>query len=232
MTNKASHRSAFAADPKFIERLAKQGIVVQGEARSKPSTLEGALLTSDAVTTDGSKLKENPAISRMRKVREANMMSQNDRASYDPVTNALTVCFPGALLLGLNTMLRLHHAQSTALKATWVKRVQAIRLENPLVYRAWVDSVTYPVIVEEIYISPEANLLDHESVTAACKHILDAFVVNGFIPDDNGKVISQPLPYTERGSASGLVLRFRPSPRPWGYIDDSSILLARSALGA
>lgn len=228
MDNKANHRLAFTADAKFLERLAKQGIAVGSSPIPAPSpaNIKRGEQPPDAPP------KESRAKARMRKVREANMESRQDRLIYDNATNSLSVYLPGALLLGLNVMLRVHDASSTSLKATWLTRIEALRLEWPSQYSAWLKNVTYPLVVEEVYISPESRLLDHESVTAACKPILDAFVANGFLPDDNGRVISQPLPFTERGTDSGLLIRFRPSPRPWGYIDDWTIEQARSNMKA
>lgn len=225
MVSKSNHRTAFGSDPKFLARLAKQGISVGwddapvGEA---PFPSAGSV---PKVATPAR--KESGATSRMRKVRDANMDGRRDRLSYDAVTNSLTAFFPGALLLGLNVMLRLHNAKSTALKTTWLKRVQALKWESKAAYQLWVANAQYPVLVEEIYISRESTLLDHESVAAACKPLIDAFVVNGFLPDDNGRFVAQPLAYTERGEVYGVFIRFKPAPRPWGFIDDGSIEKAR-----
>ncbi|WP_078465871.1 hypothetical protein [Pseudomonas brenneri] len=166
----------------------------------------------------------------MRKVRDANMDGRNDRFEFDTLTKSLCAFFPGALLLGLNVMLRVHDAKSTSLKATWVKRIEAMKLEGMPVFKEWLARAEYPVIVEEIYITPEVRLLDHESVAAACKPILDAFVVNGFLPDDNGHFIAHPLAFTERGQNPGLLIRFKPTPKPWGLIDDDTMLRARTSM--
>lgn len=222
MPSKTSHRSAFASDPKFLERLAKQGV--------SPNVLTAASPPLGGSTQPSARKSESKATTRMRKVREANMDGRNDRFEFDPVTKSLSVFFPGALLLGLNLMLRVHDAKSTSLKVTWVKRIEAMKVEGMPIFKDWLAHAEYPVIVEEIYITPEVRLLDHESVAAACKPILDAFVVNGFLPDDNGQFIAHPLAFTERGQHHGLLIRFKPTPKPWGLIDDDTMLRARTSM--
>ncbi|WP_429380392.1 hypothetical protein [Pseudomonas laurylsulfatiphila] len=167
------------------------------------------------------------ATKRLQKVREANKESRQDCLVYDPLTNTLCVLFPGAMLLSLNIMLRLHDAQGTGLKKTWQKRIEALMYEHKAIYERWRNAATYPVVIEEIYITAESSLLDHEAVSAGCKPIIDAFVKNGFLPDDSPAYVAHPIPYTERGSSAGLLIRFRPSPRPWGLIQDEAISHAR-----
>lgn len=222
MPSKTNHRSAFASDPKFLERLAKQGLT--------PNTQTAATPRSEINAQPSGRTGESKATTRMRKVRDANMDGRNDRLEFDTLTKSLCAFFPGALLLGLNVMLRVHDAKSTSLKATWVKRIEAMKLEGMPVFKEWLARAEYPVIVEEIYITPEVRLLDHESVAAACKPILDAFVVNGFLPDDNGHFIAHPLAFTERGQNPGLLIRFKPTPKPWGLIDDDTMLRARTSM--
>lgn len=225
MVSKSNHRTAFGSDAKFLARLAKQGISVGGDA---PANVEAPFPPGTTVLEAATSVrKESRATSRMRKVREANMDGRRDRLSYDAVTNSLTAFFPGAMLLGLNVMLRVHNAKSTSLKATWLKRVEALRWESSAAFQNWLANAQYPVLVEEVYISGESTLLDHESVAAACKPVIDAFVVAGFLPDDNGRFVAQPLAYTERGDVCGVFIRFKPTPRPWGFIDDGSIEQAR-----
>jgi hypothetical protein len=132
------------------------------------------------------------------------------------------------MLLSLNIMLRMHDAKGTGLKRTWQKRVEALMLENRQVFEQWRLSATYPIVIEEVYITGESCLLDNEAVCAACKPIIDAFVSYGFIPDDSPKYVAHPIPFTERGRFPGLLIRFRPSPRAWGLIDDKTILHARA----
>lgn len=222
MPSKTNHRSAFASDLKFLERLANQG--------ASTNTQPAATLWPKVSTQPTVRKPESKASARLRRVREANMNGRNDRIEFDPLTKSLCVYFPGALLLGLNVMLRVHDAKSTSLKATWVKRIEAIKLEGMPVFKEWLARAEYPVIVEEVYITPEGRLLDHESVAAACKPILDAFVVNGFLPDDNGHFIAHPLAFTERGQNPGLLIRFKPTSKPWGLIDDDTMLRARSSM--
>lgn len=222
MRAKTSHRSAFASDKKFLERLAKQGV----SPGAKPATSPTPAATDQLVA----RKPESKATVRMRKVREVNMDGRNDRFEFDPVTQSLCVFFPGALLLGLNFMLRVHDAKSTSLKITWAKRIDAMKLQGMPVFKKWQAHAKYPLIVEEVYITPEARLLDHESVAAACKPILDAFVASGFLPDDDGRFIAHPVAFTERGQTNGLVIRFKPTSKPWGLIDDDTMLKARSAM--
>lgn len=208
---KANHRAAFANDPRFMARLAKQGC--------SPSSEQAA----------GEKQRSSSK-ARLDKVRLKNMDSRLDVLEIDPASGVLTATFPGALLLGLNVMLRTHDAQGTSLKTTWKKRVEALRYEHPGVFRDWLKVVRYPLIVEEVYVTPESTLLDVEAVGAGCKPIVDAFVTAGFLPDDSLRYIAQPLAYTERGKQGGLILRFKPSPSPWGLISDSTVELARGRL--
>ncbi|QHF00625.1 hypothetical protein LCG56_28060 (plasmid) [Pseudomonas cannabina pv. alisalensis] len=222
MPSKISHRSAFASDPKFLERLAKQGV--------SPNVQTASSRQPEGSTQPSSRKPESKASTRMRKVREANMDGRNDRIEFEPMTKSLCAFFPGALLLGLNVMLRVHDAKSTALKVTWVKRIEAMKLEGMPVFKEWLAHAEYPVVVEEIYITPEGSLLDHESVAAACKPVLDAFVVNGFLPDDNGQFIAHPIAFTERGQNHGLLIRFKPTSKPWGLIDDDTMHRARTSM--
>ena len=83
------------------------------------------------------------------------------------------------------------------------------------------------MVVEEVYATGENNCLDVESVTAACKPIIDALVRMRFIPDDSPVYIAQPIAYTFRQKNNGLVLVLRPAPKPWGEISDSTIDRAR-----
>jgi len=208
---KSNHRAAFATDPAFLARLAKQG---------------------NSLNTDAGRAEKPRSSSKNRldKVRLNNMDSRLDELELDSASGVMTATFHGALLLSLNVMIRTHDAQGTALKSTWRKRVEALRFEHPLVYKEWLKVVRYPLIVEEVYITPESNLLDVEAVGAGCKPIIDAFVKAGFLMDDSTRYIAQPLPYTERGKRGGLILRFKPSPAPWGLIDDSTMDLARGRL--
>lgn len=217
MAPRHNHRNAFGNDPRFLERLAKQGLSLGGgpEAGSTPA---------ERVTP---KAPSN-ATKRLQKVREANKVSREDCLLYDPETKSLCALFPGAMLLSLNIMLRLHDAQSTGLKKTWEKRIQGMMYEHKAAYDQWRAAAAYPVVIEEIYISAETSLLDHESVSAACKPVIDAFVKNGFLPDDSPAYVAHPIPYTERGSSAGLLIRFRPSPRSWGLIQDETITHART----
>lgn len=217
MAPRHNHRNAFRNDPRFLERLAKQGISLGGdpEAGSTPA---------ESVTP---KAPSN-ATKRLQKVQEANKESRQDCLAFNPETNSLSALFPGAMLLSLNIMLRLHDAQGTGLKKTWQKRIEALMYEHKAVYDQWREAATYPLVIEEIYITAESNLLDHEAVSAGCKPIIDAFVLHGFLPDDSPAYVAHPIPYTERGSSAGLLIRFRPSPRPWGLIHDETISHART----
>lgn len=208
---KSNHRAAFASDQAFQTRLAKQGVVLNID------------------TVDG-KPARSGAKARLEKVRTNNMDGRNDGLELDSSNGVMTATFPGALLLSLNVMLRTHDAQKTALKHTWRKRVEALRLENPHTFREWLGLVRYPLIIEQVYITPETSLLDVEAVSAGCKPVIDAFVIAGFLADDSKQYVAQPLAYTERGAGGGLVLRFKPSPSPWGLIEDATMTLARDRL--
>ncbi|HHH9441235.1 TPA: hypothetical protein ACP32N_003172 [Pseudomonas aeruginosa] len=217
---KSNHRAAFAQDPRFQERIARQ-------LQAGPGT--PAPQSEKAVDEPSlSKRKPSKATERLTRVQHANQDGRKDSIKLDTLNRVLTVTFPGAKLLSLNNMLRVHDAKATALKATWFKRIEALMYMNQALYAAWRQAMVFPLLVEEIYITGESRLLDHESVSAACKPVIDAFVANGFLPDDDPKHIAQPLPYTERGETSGLIICFRPTDRPWGLISDNTIRAARS----
>ena len=216
---RSNHRAAFAQDPKFQERIARQ---LQGaHSPSLPSK-------DVADQPPATERKPSKAAERLKRVQHANQDGRLDSLMLDRDSRVLTVSFPGAKLLSLNTMLRLHDAKATSLKATWFKRIEALMYENREIYDEWRQTAVYPLLVEEIYITGEARLLDHESVSAACKPVIDAFVSNGFLPDDDQKHIAQPLPYTERGETPGLVISFRPTEHPWGLISEETIRASRS----
>lgn len=224
MAAKHNHRAAFGNDPRFLERLAKQGISIESEpkaaqTREKPTGVLAETLPAKKVSS---------ASKRLSKVKEANKQGRGDRLIYDAESNSLAAVFPGAMLLGLNMMLRMHDAESTGLKKTWMKRIEALMYEGKRSFDQWRAAAVYPVIIDEVYLTAESGLLDSESVCASCKPIIDAFVRNGFLPDDSPTYVSHPIPYTEKAAFSGLIIRFRPSPRPWGMIADETIQLARA----
>ena len=125
MPAKSNHRAAFISDPQFIARLAKQGLGPTGEPLtngSLPSVAAGLPVQADKPPSKAS--------SRLNKVRTANMDGRLDSLAFDPVTGSLYIALLGAILLGMNVMLSLHHAKGTALKATWRKRIEALGLEQ------------------------------------------------------------------------------------------------------
>lgn len=224
MAPRHNHRNAFANDPRFLDRLAKQGHTV-GAA---PAAVLDEKSHPVGSQVEVARTKKSASSNRLDRVRVANQESRHDRLLYDQSSNALTAIFPGAMLLSLNIMLRMHDAQGTGLKKTWQKRIEALMLENRHVFDQWRFSATYPIVIEEVYITGESRLLDNEAVCAACKPIIDAFVSYGFIPDDSPKYVAHPIPFTERGQFPGLLIRFRPSPRAWGLIEDNTISQART----
>ena len=210
-----NHRAAFATDPAFLARIAVSD--------------KGSRPVPQAVTEKAPRKEPSKAVLRARKVQEANKDGRHDEVRCDTSSGALTFIFSGAMLLSLNVSLRMHDAKASALKETWKQRVRAVVLEHRDLIRAWQQNNRFPLIVEEVYITAETALLDTEAVAAACKPIIDALVFNQVVPDDNPKFISQPLPYTERGPSPALLISLKPSPKPWGYIDDASVELARHA---
>lgn len=219
---KANHRSAFASDPKFMERIANQLKLDSGQPPHQPEA---------TAQPSAPEKKPSKATLRLKKVQHANMDGRLDSMAFDAASGVLTVCFPGAKLVSLNIMLRVHDAKATSLKTTWFKRVECLRYLQKDVFEEWGRSARFPLVVEEVYITGEANLLDNESVAAACKPVIDAFVYNGFLPDDSPAYVAHPLPYTSRGTAPGLVICFRPTVRAWGLIEDSTIQVATSLPG-
>ncbi len=204
------HRGAFLNDPAFMSRIKGQLDVASPPLPAKKTP--------------------SRAVQRAAVVRERNKDGRRDSVSFNPTAGALVLSFPGAALLAMNLMIRMHDAKASGLKATWHERVRALALENRTTIEQWKNQVTFPLLVEEIYITSESALLDNESVAASCKPVIDAVVRNGVIPDDSSKFLSQPLPYTERGKESVLVLCFRPSPKPWGMIQDETVVFSRSVL--
>lgn len=204
------HRNAFLNDPAFLNRI--KGQLDMG---SPPPP---------------AKKPASRAVQRAAIVRKRNKDGRRDTVVYDTTAGSLVMSFPGAALLAMNLMMRMHDAKASGLKATWHERVRALVLENRATIDQWKNQVTFPLLVEEVYITSETALLDNESVAASCKPVIDAVVRNGVIPDDSSRFLSQPLPYTERGKESVLVLCFRPSPKPWGLIQDETVEFSRSVL--
>ena len=221
-------RWAIASDPQLLARIAEQ------ESR-KGAKSGGARCSLPQLESSGNapvKKEPSAATKRATKVALANQDSRLDSLHFDPLSNTLTIIFVGAELLSLNTTLRLHDAKLTRLKATWVKRMEALMLTNLTTYDLWKQSQAsaFPLIVEEVYATRENNCLDVESVTAAFKPIIDALVRVGFLPDDKPEYIAQPIAYTYRQPNNGLVLVFRPAPKPWGEISDSTMERAKAML--
>lgn len=222
-------RWAIASDPKLLARIAAQEVKRGGGGgvpldSSKPNP--GIEIAAQALAETK---KPSAATKRVVKVAVNNQDSRMDSLHYDEGANTLTIVLAGAELLSLNTALRLHHAKQSQLKTTWLKRIEALMLLNIGVYDHWKvrQPSAFPLIVEEVYATGAGGCLDVESVTAACKPIIDALVRTRFIPDDSPEFIAQPIAYTYRQQPSGLVLVLRPAPKPWGMISDSTMEVAR-----
>jgi hypothetical protein len=211
------HRGAFAADPAFQARIAKS-----------KSTIELAMPTD--CSEPSPEKKKSRAVLRAEAVRERNKDGRSDFVVYSLEKAAITFVFPGAVLLALNLSLRMHDAKASGMKDTWYERVRAVVMENRTRIKQWQDAAIYPLIAEEVYVTGETALLGTESVTASCKPILDALVRNGVIPDDSIKFIFQPIPYTERGPSPTLAISFRPSPKPWGHIEDETVQVCANGM--
>lgn len=210
-----NHRAAFANDPRFMARVAAQ--------LGEPKQVSRQKLPGKTVEEPSATPKKSAATRRAEKVAEINKESRFDSLHFDPDSGVLTAVLSGAALLGLNPMLRMHDAKASKLKATWRKRIEALRYENPQVYDSWRKAARFPLIVEEVYITAESSCLDSEAVCAGCKPIIDAFVREGFLPDDDLTHIAHPIPYTRRGRNPGIVICFRPSPTPWGLVNSATI---------
>lgn len=213
---KANHRSAYAADAAFMKRLEAQ------QSRRETINPNGQAGAAPAPP------QRSKANERVQKVKQRNMESRFDSVVFDERTGSLTVTFTGATLLGLNMMLRMHDAQATGLKATWKKRVEALTYENKDLQNLWLKAASFPLIVEEVYVTAERITLDSESVCAACKPIIDSFVRCGWIPDDNTRYLAHPIPYTFRGANPGVVITFRPAPELFGLICISTMAAAHA----
>lgn len=222
------NRWAIASDPKLLARIAAQeqrkGISAPGNGAA-PSPKLGIEGEGQAQPVQK---QPSAATKRAKKVALNNQDSRRDSLSYDPAANILTIVLAGAELLSLNTSLRMHHAKQSQLKTTWLKRIEALMLLNVGTYDQWKlnQPRAFPLVVEEVY-ATRNPCLDVESVTAACKPIIDALVRTRFIPDDKPEFIAQPIAYTYRQEASGLVLVLRPAPKPWGEISDATMDIAR-----
>lgn len=218
-------RWAIASDPKVLARIAEQ--------EAKKGGQEAKIVMQPAAAQEkgwGSKKEPSAATTRAKKVALNNQDSRKDSLHYDVESNTLTIVLAGAQLLSYNITLRMHDAKLTQLKGTWQKRIEALMLTNIATYDLWKlnQAQGFPLIVEEVYATGENSCLDVESVTAACKPIIDALVRCRFIPDDKPAYIAQPVAYTYRQPNNGLVLVMRPSPKPWGLISDSTMDRARS----
>lgn len=220
-------RWPIASDPKLLARIAEQ-------ERKRKTGAQGESPTSLLPPKQGVGLPEergkkssSDATKRAKKVALNNQDSRLDSMHYDEAANSLTIVLVGAELLSHNLSLRMHNAKTTQLKATWLKRIEALMLTNMKIYDLWKQRATYPLVVEEVYATGENVCLDTESVTAACKPIIDALVRVRFIPDDKPEFIAQPIAYTYRQINKGLVLVLRPAPKPWGEISDATMDCAR-----
>lgn len=218
---KPNHRAAFANDPRLMARIAAQQ-AKGGINSSQPDAAPAAIEDTPATKSPSAATK------RADRVREQNMESRYDTASFCQATGALTVVLAGAALLSLNVSLRLFDAKATKLKKTWKERIRALLYENQDVFRQWHANAKYPVIVEEVYITGESQCLDSESVAASCKPVIDAFVVAGILPDDNPAHVVHPIPFTKRGSNPGVVIRLYPAPSEHGLITQAAMEAAHS----
>jgi len=225
-----SKRWAIACDPKLLERIARQeqakgekGVLLEQRASAKSGKRDAASAAGNSAVRQG----PSQAVKRAKKVAENNQDSRKDSMSYCAKSGTLTIVFAGAQLLSLNTSLRMHDAMSTQLKSTWLKRIEALTLTHPLVFKEWRDGATFPLIVEEVYATGEGSCLDVESVTAACKPIIDSLVRIGYVPDDSPQFIAQPIGYTYKQKPHGVVICFRPAPRPWGAVSDATMAVAK-----
>lgn len=228
-------RWAIASDPALLARIEKQeqSRAARGLQKEQvpPQAGEGRVRPQNGDSGAGSDRKPSQARLRSQKVALNNQDSRADFASYCAATNSLMMVFPRAMILGLNTSLRMHDAHQTKLKTTWFKRVEAMRYLWASEVQQWIESATYPVIIEEIYATSENICLDVEGFTSGCKPIVDALVHNGILPDDSPKYVAQPLGYTFRQKNRGVVIRLVPTTKAWGRIDDSSIDAAKAIPG-
>lgn len=223
-------RWAIASDPKLLARIAEQE-----ERNGAKRGLSAGPSVPASGYEGGSQVQAvqprqpSAATQRAKRVALNNQDSRRDTLSYDPESNTLILVLAGAQLLSQNVLLRMHDAKATQLKTTWRKRIEALMMLNLETYDLWKQNQarSFPFIVEEVYATAESSCLDVESVAAACKPIIDALVRTKFIPDDRSEYIAQPIAYTYRQPNAGLVLVFRPAPKPWGFIHDGTMELAR-----
>lgn len=218
-----SRRWAIASDLKLLARIARQ----EAEKNAKLGMTQ---VHKPEVPIAEAKKGPSAATLRAKRVATNNQDSRLDSMVYCPVTGTLTISFPGAMLLSLNTSLRMHDSKATAVKGTWCKRVEALLFTDRATFTSWKEGARFPVVIEEVYATGENRCLDSEAVTAACKPIIDALVQHGFLPDDSPAFVAQPVGYTYRQKPSGLVIRFRPAPKPWGLITDEAMQAAESLL--
>ncbi len=223
-------RWAIASDPQLLARIAEQERTKGERGRTGANVAIPKLGTEVVGQPLAEKKKPSAASKRAQKVALNNQDSRRDSLHFDAESTTLKIVFAGAELLSLNTSLRMHLAKQGQLKTTWLKRVEALMILNLGVSDLWKanQALAFPLIVEEVYATGAVNCLDVESVTAACKPIIDALVRTRFIPDDSPEFIAQPIAYTYRQKPSGLVLVLRPAPKPWGLISESTMDLARN----
>nr|WP_142990313.1 hypothetical protein [Pseudomonas aeruginosa] len=223
-----SRRWGIANDPKVLARIAEQERRRGGGAARTAEHPSNSAKAS--IERGGAAKQPSAATVRAKKVALNNQDSRLDTLHYDEAENTLTLVFPGAELLNQNVALRMHNAKTSMLKATWIKRLEALMILNLPVYDLWKvnQQRSYPFIVEEVYATGEGQCLDVESVVAACKPVIDALVRTRFLPDDSSQYIAQPIAYTYRQRNNGLVLVLRPAPKPWGLVSDTTVELAQA----
>lgn len=224
-----SKRWAIANDPKLLARIAEQEKKRGGATAGPAGTSASKIGLGAGGRAKPEKKQPSSATSRAQKVAVINQDSRMDMVHFDEASTTLTIVLAGAELLSHNTALRMHDAKQSQLKTTWLKRIEALMILNKEVYDRWKGRTKkgFPLVVEEVYATGHAQCLDVEAVTAACKPIIDALVRTRFIPDDSREYIAQPVAYTYRQQPSGLVLVFRPAPKPWGVISDATMDIAR-----
>lgn len=177
------NRWAIASDPRLLARIAEQDRR-KGAQSAIPVASPLTKLGPDARQGAGKK-EPSAATKRALKVALNNQDSRLDLLHYDEACNTLTIVLVGAELLSHNTSLRMHNVKAAKLKTTWLKRIEALMLTNLVLYDRWKENQkgAFPLVVEEVYATGENNCLDVESVTAACKPIIDALVRVRFIPE-------------------------------------------------
>lgn len=147
-----------------------------------------------------------------------NRMSGRDDAAI-LAGDEFTLVLPTATLATNNTLLRVGDLGADSYKKNWGKRLADVRLLHMPLWKKWESVVSYPLVLDAVYCVPHHAAMDRDGLVGALKYVIDAVRTSGLIHDDSPRYLSQVLPVQLTGHQSGLFLKLRPSPGPYGHTD-------------